>query len=455
MRVFSLVVVCLSALAQAAGPEQPRTVTLDEALQLARTNQPQLQAAKLRLEAAAKEVDAARAAWLPTFGALAEVVGSSTNNSTTTVISNSAVDLPRIGATKVSATPDFTPAISTVVALGARQTLYDFGRISAQTGAASALERVEEARVKNTKLSLELDVKRAFYAVLAAHLVQDASEQAWARAKSHRDFAQQAVGTQVRPPIELTRAEADLARAEVGRIRAASGVRSARVLLAALTGVSDEELDARGELVAATPLPSPDSVRDAALAHDPLLAASAAAQEVAHQQAEGLAAQRRPTLFATASVSGRSGGAPPSSGTAPAGLGLVPLVPNYDLGVVLSWPLFDAAVVQREDAARLRERAARDELAATAQRVSEQALQLAERARVADLALVALERAAQAAHANSAQAEARFHAGLGTSTELADAETLHTEAEINVAIGRFEALSARAALARAMAEETP
>jgi outer membrane protein TolC len=442
------------ALLSTTGPEIP-TVTLPEALKLARTRAPQLQAARLRLEAATRELDAARAAWLPTVGALAEVVGSSTNNSTATVLSNGAVDLPRIGATKVSATPDFTPAVSTVLALGARQTIYDFGRITAQTQLARAQADVEAARLSGGNLTLELNVRRAFYAVLAAHLVLDASEQASARARAHRDFAKTAVDSQVRPPIELTRAEAELARAEVGRIRAESGLRSSRVLLASLLDAPEAEVDAQGELVAQTPLASPDEVRRAALAKEPALTEAEAQQRALEQQAEVVAAQRRPTLFATAAVSGRNGGAPPSSGTAPVGLGLVPAVPNYDLGVVLSWPLFDAAVNQREAAAEARARAAAADLAGVKLRVAEQALQLAERARVADLSLAALEHAADAARANAAQAEARFKAGLGTSTELADAETIHTEADINVAIGRFEALTARAALSRAMAEEAP
>ena len=44
-------------------------------------------------------------------------------------------------------------------------------------------------------------------------------------------------------------------------------------------------------------------------------------------------------------------------------------------------------------------------------------------------------------------------AGLGTGVELADAETLRTDAEIQFALGRFEVARARAALGRAIAEE--
>jgi len=71
---------------------------------------------------------------------------------------------------------------------------------------------------------------------------------------------------------------------------------------------------------------------------------------------------------------------------------------------------------------------------------------------VAQAALVGLERAVDAARANYAQAEARFKAGLGTSLELADAEAVRTDVEIQLAVGRYDALRARAVLARLMAE---
>ena len=76
-----------------------------------------------------------------------------------------------------------------------------------------------------------------------------------------------------------------------------------------------------------------------------------------------------------------------------------------------------------------------------------------EEVQVAQAALVGLQRAVDAAHANYAQAEARFKAGLGTSLELADAEAVRTETEIQLAVGRYDVLRARALLARLFGEE--
>lgn len=436
-----------------AGETPQRRVTLGEALDYARAHQPTLQAARARAEAARRDVDAARAAWLPSVGALAELVGGTANNSTATVLANGAVDLPRVGSTRVAATPDWAPAASTLLAVGLRQQLWDFGRTGANVAQARAAAELEEARSRGAGLDVELAVPGAFFSVRAAAEVLEASRQAAARATAHRNFAQSAVKAQLRPPIELTRAEADLARAEVAELRAEGMLRSAQVALASAVGVPEPSLDAvDGEDAALPPLLDAAQARERALAQDPLLQQAKAAADLQHARVDLLDAQSRPSLFLTAAVSGRNGGAAPSSGAEPWGAGLVPLVPNYSAGLVVSWPLFDGVTRARAESARAFADAADADVAVVRDRASQVVLLAVERARLADGSMDALARAADAARANAAQAEARFGAGLGTSLELADAETLRTEADINLALGRFEARIARYALARAMGE---
>jgi outer membrane protein TolC len=69
--------------------------------------------------------------------------------------------------------------------------------------------------------------------------------------------------------------------------------------------------------------------------------------------------------------------------------------------------------------------------------------------------LPALQRAVDAATANQAQADARFSQGLGTAVELADAEALLTDTQIDLAVGQFQRARARARLARVIAEVAP
>jgi outer membrane protein TolC len=71
---------------------------------------------------------------------------------------------------------------------------------------------------------------------------------------------------------------------------------------------------------------------------------------------------------------------------------------------------------------------------------------------VARRALPALQQTLDAARANWAQADARFRAGLGTAVELADAEAVLADAEVQLALGTFDVARTRAVFGRAIAE---
>lgn len=436
------------------GASEPRAVSLTEALELAAKNNPSIDAARHRLEATREDQRAVQGGYLPSMGALAELVGSTTNNSTATLLSNPAVNLPRIGATRVSDQPSALPAASTVVAIGIRQLVYDFGRLDTQEQATKASTQVETERLATALLELRLAVRLAYHEVLTAMAVLQASSQALVRAQANRDFAKTAVEAQVRPPIERTRAEADLARAEVGKLRAQSALRSARIRLAAVVATGEPALDAVPLTDETTALPDEAALVQAALTFDPLVKAAQALVNAKRLEAQAVGLATRPQLFADAALSLRGGGAEPSSGTLPAGAGFLPNTPNYAAGLVLSWPFLDFSTGHREAAATERVAGLERDLASLKLAIAARASQALENANLADHALEALTRAAEAAAANAAQADARFRAGLGTSTELADAEALRTGADIALAVGRFDALDARAVLTRLTAEES-
>jgi len=127
-------------------------------------------------------------------------------------------------------------------------------------------------------------------------------------------------------------------------------------------------------------------------------------------------------------------------------------VPNWDVGLVLSWPLYDGVVSARRAASGVQEGVRREEVEVSRAALNARVEQSFVTAEVARASLPGLQRAVVAAVANEAQADARFKAGLGTSVELADAEALRVDAEIGLAIGRFQAARTRAAFGRAIAE---
>jgi outer membrane protein len=426
-------------------------MTLDDARAFARTHQLALVAARQRLIAAQRDADVPGAQWLPRLGAMAQIVGSTANNSTTTLFGASTVDLPRIGGTRVEDRASLQPYVSTAAALGVRQELLDFGRIAAERNAAVLAGDVERFRVASTGLEIDFSVEKSFFAVLAAVSIEEASRGAYDRASQHRDLARANVASGLRPPIELTRAEADVARYEAATMRAQASLHVARSVFAVAVGVDEVELDVSGAVAEPAALPPLASMLAMAAA-TPNVLASRALLEAQRGATKALEAQTRPNVMATAALSARAGGAPPSAGPVPYGEGWVPAVPNYDVGVVFTWPIIEPLWDRRADASRAREQAFAFDAEARllGQRGAISAAY--QEAAVSQRTLGALQRGADAARANYAQADNRFRVGLGTSTELADAQALQTEADIQLAIGRFQMANTRAALERAVAE---
>jgi outer membrane protein len=436
-----------------AGSEQTRGWSLDAAIRFALAHQPQLLAAKARLLAARAAERVPGAAWRPTLGALAEVVGASTNNSTATPLSNSAVELPRIGGTAVAATSDLKPYPTTLVGFGVKQELFDFGRIAAETAAASALAAVDEERARAARLDTVLSVTEAYYAVHAAHSVLEVASRAEDRARLHRDYAEAGVKSGLRTPIDLTRAQADLTRFAVSRIRADGNLRVAKAVFAAAVGVQATELEAAAVVEDQRGIPGRAEVQARARDADPAVRGAIFEARAQRLKTRAIEASSRPNLYVSAAASGRAGGAPASNRVTPEGDGWLPSTLNYSVAMVLEWPLYKGITSAQAEASRRSELARLAEVEVARQGATTRAEQAYRSLEEKLTALDALAKASEAAAANHEQAEARFKSGLGTSTELADAETLRIDAEIQLAIGRFELAVARAVLQRITSEE--
>jgi outer membrane protein len=435
-----------------SSPAPVRSMSLPDAIAYARAHQPAVLAGIARVAAAMEATGIPRAQWQPLVGVTAQAFGATMNNTTATDVGTPFLDLPRIGTTPAVTTGTWQPYASTLVGAGVRQEVFDFGRVAAQAAAADALVEVQKQAGATALLDVTYTVEEAYFAVFAAKGVLKASEDAYARAKVHRDLAEAGVRSGLRPPIELTRADADLARFDAGRIRARGGLSMAQATFAAAVGVTDEALDAAGTAAGPPDMPVLSAAIQEASRRDPRVLQALAQLRAEEERTRAIGAEQRPDLSFTGTISGRAGGAPASSGGVPAGDGWVPDVPNWDVGVVLSWPLFDPGVRAREAASRAAEDVRRQELA-QAQFEEVAAIRRAfVGVAIARAALPALQQGVDAARANYAQADARFRAGLGTAVELADAEALRADAEIQLALGVFDLARARAAFGRAIAE---
>jgi outer membrane protein TolC len=446
----------MPSLRTGAPPEQ---ITLPEALAYARAHQPAVRAALARIEERRASAGVPRAEWYPQAGLTAQLIEGTANNTTASYIGTPFVDIPRIGGTlsKTSHSAGWKPFASTLAGVGVNQEIFDFGRIAAASAAADAQVVVAQRSAEVALLDIELGVEEGFFAVNAAKAVLQASEDAYQRAKVHRDFAAAGVRSGLRPPIELTRAEADLTRFDTGRIRAMGGLITAQAVLAAAVGSPELVLDTANSPLTAADMPALSEALQRAEAKDPALAVAVAALRAQEEQTRAIGALMRPDLQLSATITGRAGGASPSSSggvplPVPSGDGYLPNVPNWDAGLVLSWPLYDPIVAARKKASASAEQTLRAQTDLAKQQLRAGVQETYGRVEVARQTLPSLQRALEAARANYEQADARFKAGLGTSVELADAEALRTDAEIQLALGVFDLARARAAFGRTIAE---
>lgn len=433
-------------------PPPTRELTMAEALVYAHAHQPAIRAALARVSRQMASAKIPTAQWLPGVAVTAQIFGMTANNTTATYVQAPSMDLPRIGATAATRTGNLSPHASTLVGAGLQQELFDFGRIGAQRAVADDLVEVEKHVADSQRLDIDFGVEEAFFSVFAAHAIVKAADDAYERSRIHRDFAKRGVDSGLRSPIELTRSEADLARFDVGRVRARGGLSVAQSGLAAAVGSPDPAVDVVPDPPQPQDMPALSEALNLARGRDPRLAETIARLRAAEQETRAIGAELRPDLSLTVTLSGRAGGAPPSSGAAPAGNGWIPYVPNWDAGLVLSWPLFDGTISARRDAARAEEQVRREEIDAMREQQIADVRQGYIQVQVAQSALAAQGNEVIAARANYDQADARFRAGLGTAVELADAEAVRTDAEIQLALGQFEVARARAAFGRAIAE---
>jgi outer membrane protein len=438
--------------AEAAGP---RKVTLAEAIDYALKNQPAVKAALARVAARQAEVAIPRGQWLPSVGLTAQLLVGTANNTTASYLGAALVPIPRVGGTVsvTGSTASWSPEPSSFAGLGVTQQIFEFGRIAAEISAAESQVTVERRSADAQSLDVRFGVEEAYFAVYSAKAVVRAAAEGLERARAHYEMARAGVAQGLRPPIEQTRVAAEVARLDLVKVRAEGNVRVSQTLLAAAVGSPEAALDIADQAPTPAELPPLEATVQRALGREPQLQAALERIHVQEEETRAAFAQLRPEFLFAGTLNARAGGSTPSgSAPVPSGDGWIPEVPNWQVGIIFSWPIFEGTLWARAEASREREVVRREEAALIKQDLVARIDTTYVAVTIAREALPRLAAAVEAARANYAQADARFKAGLGTSVELADAQTLRTDTEIQLALGQFDLARTRAAFGRAIAE---
>lgn len=417
---------------------QPRLLSPSEAVALSMTTHPALRTSDARERRARAEMSAAESALLPSLD-----VGVELHRATGNVVPGTQLLLP--GVPSVSGPPIATAfdggawgtgiGVSTAFDVGA------FPRRERERDAAAAALDARLATSDAVRLEIAARVVSAYLDLVAA-IAQRASIAAWhERAATLLRVTEALVAQDLRPGAEEARARAEVATARALDARAHQTELLARVALASAIGDPSLEVEVDASLLDDTSF----AVATADRAAHALTRARRAEIESARLTREARDLAFIPRIELTGAFWARGSGldAPARMSELGDAAGLLPNVPNWSLGVVVSYPLLDLPLLE----ARVEEAEARvDEASAAldAQTLELAVLEARGLARLEGARGVAAAAADVVASFEAAlgQALARFEAGLTTILDVVDAQRALAQALI-------EDVTARADLVRA------
>lgn len=411
----------LAGVAPAVAQAEPGW-TAARAWQEAQRLSPQLRAADASADAARARVDIARSPQVPTAA-----LEATHSESTANFVARPGSVPKSFAATGSTFSPEpfgFWQAGAT-----GRWTFADFGRTSAAVDAADQAAQAATADAQSVRRQVWLQVMSAYQQVLTAEAAVVTAKETREQSLQRRELAKSRVEARVRPPLDLARAESDLASAEVAVLRGEEQVRAARIALAVAIGLTqavagplaplalaDAELD-DAQLQSAEAL---DKWTDRAAAERPELAALELRRRAA--QAELAAVQRtaNPSLYLGASAT-------------LAGTELSAMALNLGLTAGVSWPMSGMWLARPQIAevrARLRALDGQAETLRLGVRGELDAARTAiAQARKRRPALVTLQQFADQAYQH---AQARYTAGASTMTEVIDAAAAVSQARLQL-----------------------
>ena len=425
----------------------PQAFTLEQAIQYAVDHYPTVRAALEEVNASRANVSIAQGAYLPRLDGLWQSNRASANNVFGQLLPQSVI--PAMSGPVLPVSSGQSVWGSATGALLSWEPL-DFGLRRAVVLEAEAVlsrARADEALIR---LDVQRAVGDAFLRVLFTQRNVAVAQADVDRRGVLAGIAKALVDNQLRPGAEASRADAERAAAQTRLIRAQEAQMIAQAALARVLGVTTGSVAADpGRLFDAAP---PTEVPTTGAATHPLALVRQAAVDAARAQQETLARTDLPRVYVQSSVFARGSGAD-GNGHLDGGIGGLGLDRvNWAAGVQVVVPnLFDLGTLRARKAgaaaSQRAEMAHYDEalLTVTAEQRTAEAVVQASRAIAANTPVQLT-----AAQQGEAQARARYQAGLTGITEVADAQSLLAQSEVDDQLARVDVW--RALLAAAAAE---
>jgi outer membrane protein TolC len=430
---------------------QPSSISPAQAVQSALQHYPAVRVSQEQIQAAAAGITLARTAYLPRIDTLGQVNRATRNNVFGLLLPQSVI--PSISGPVLNENNFGTVWGS---ALGALVTWepFDFGLRRANIGVAEAARAQSEATLRRTRFDIAVAAADAYLTLAAAQETVRAAQAGVDRAQTVAQTIGALVDAQLRPGADRSRAEAELAAARTQFIQADSAVDIARATLAEFVGSAPAQIAIAAPALLTLPPERAAAPLDPTA--NPRMAEQAATIDEARAQLRVLQRTYFPRFFAQASVYSRGTGAELTGVRLGGANGLAPTTGNAAAGFSVTFPVFDLPSIRAREAAQsatIRAQSARaDQIAVELKAQWNRAV-----ATYAGARRIAANTPIQVKAARDAtdQATARYRVGLGNIDEVAEAQRLLTQAEIDDALARLNVWRALLSIATATGNLDP
>lgn len=450
--ILLLVVLLLpSHLAAQANVSAPTVFTLEDAVNYALQHYPEVRASIEHASAARAGVALAKTNYLPRADMLWQGNRATRNNIFGLLFPNSVIS--PISGPVLSSTSNDSVWGSAAGMLFAWEPI-DFGRRGATVNAARAGQTLANSELSVTRLDVAVAATNAFFTLAAAEQRMTAAKANLERRQVFANAVHVLVTNELRPGADASRVDAELALARTQLIQAEQAQAVSRAVLAELLVIPDDAVKIDPGPVLGIP---PDSAPAASpLASHPVATAEQARVEVLREQEHVLDRSYAPRFYFQSTVYGRGSGAN-TDGTIQTGLnGLGLDRSNWAAGLTVAFPVFDIFSIRaQKQVALANERAERARYDQTLNGLTGQLRQaqatLDAARRVAENTPIELHAARDA----EAQARARYQAGLANIVEVAEAQGLLVQAEIDDALARLAVWNDLASVTAAQGDLQP
>lgn len=429
---------------------QTAALTVQQAVDRALQKYPAVRSSLEQVSAAAAGINLARTSYLPRVDFLGQANRATHNNVFGLLLPQSVIPSmtgPLLGTNSLNSV--WGTAVGTLVSWEP----FDFGLRRAQVETAVAARDRTSAEVNVTKLQVATAAADAFLTIAAAKQTVIAAQAGVDRATTLNHIIETLVNNELRPGADASRTRAELALAQTQLIQAEQAVDVSRAALAQFLGLGPEGVSIEVERLLQ---PAPDEEPAASPpANHPLAAVQSSVVNEVKARERVLDRSYYPKFNLASAAYARGTGIQPDGSTGGVVSGLGPNTQNWAVGFTVTFPAFDFFSIRAKkgiEAANERSQSARyDQIVQDLNAdVAKARAVLNGSRRVAKNTPIQIE----AARATEQQATARYKAGLGNIAEVADAQRLLTQAEIDDSLARLGVWRALLGVAAAQGDIT-